>query len=124
MTTPEDREQELRRKELEIQAREQEIRLKELETQIYQEQRQARDINSPEPPLYETKKHKPSDSSLQKFTKKLVKFGKFTAFVVEDFIQQYTINPDEAKILAENDRLAFPDVDYAVIEYPVPLLKT
>ncbi|GAB4541333.1 MAG: hypothetical protein Tsb0014_33140 [Pleurocapsa sp.] len=42
---------------------------------------------------------------------------------LEDFKQQYTINPDEAKILAENDRLAFPDVDYAVIEYPVPLLK-
>ncbi|GAB4541327.1 MAG: hypothetical protein Tsb0014_33130 [Pleurocapsa sp.] len=82
MTSPKDREQELRRKELEIQAREQEIRLKELETQIYQEQRQARDINSSEPPLYETKKHKPPESSLQKFTKKLVKFGKFTAFVV------------------------------------------
>lgn len=82
MTTPEDREQELKRKELEIQAREQEIRLRELETQIYQEQRQAREINFPEPPLYETKKHKPSESSLKKLGKKLVKFGKFTGFVV------------------------------------------
>ena len=82
MTTPEDRERELRQKELEIQAREQEIKLKELETQIYQEQRQTREIDYPEPPLHKTKKHKPPENSLKKFSKKLVKFGKFAGFVV------------------------------------------
>ncbi len=82
MTTPEDREHELKRKKLEIQAREQEIRLRELETQIYREHQPTREINSPEPPLYETKKHQTSGNSLQKFGKKLVKFGKFTAFTV------------------------------------------
>lgn len=82
MTNPEDREQELRRKELEIQAREQEIRLRELETQIYHEQRQERELNTPEPPLYETRKHQPPESGLRKFSRKLVKFGKFAGFVV------------------------------------------
>jgi replication fork clamp-binding protein CrfC len=39
------------------------------------------------------------------------------------FKQQYTIDPDEAKALEEENRQAFPDVDYAVIEYPLPLLE-
>ena len=39
-----------------------------------------------------------------------------------DFKQQYTIDPDEAKDLEQKDRLAFPEVEYAVIEYPLPLL--
>ena len=38
------------------------------------------------------------------------------------FKQQYTINPDEAKELEQKDKLAFPEVEYAVIEYPLPLL--
>ena len=38
------------------------------------------------------------------------------------FRQQYTINPDEAKKLEQKDKLAFPEVEYAVIEYPLPLL--
>jgi|GEM_PF-5155751 len=41
MTTPEDREQELR----EIQAKEQEIRLRELEIELYQGQKQAKAID-------------------------------------------------------------------------------
>lgn len=82
MTTPEDKEQELRRKELEIQAREQEIRLRELEIKIYEEQTQAREVDVPEPPFYATKKHQTPENSLQKFGKKLVKFGKFAGFVV------------------------------------------
>lgn len=82
MTTPEDRARELKRRELEIEAKEQEIRLRELEMEIYQEQRQERGINTPEPPLYKTRKHQPSENSLKKFGKKLVKFGKFTVFVV------------------------------------------
>lgn len=39
------------------------------------------------------------------------------------FKQQYTINPDEAKALEKEDRQAFPDVDYAAIEYPLALLE-
>ncbi len=82
MTNPEDREQELRSKELEIQAREQEIRLRELEIQIYQQQRKAREIDSSTLPVYETKKHNPPEISLKRFGKKIVKFVKFAAFLV------------------------------------------
>ena len=82
MTTPEDREQELRRKELEIQAREQEIRLRELEIQLHQEQRQAREMESSLPPLYETKKHNPPESYLKRVGKKFVKFVKFAGFLI------------------------------------------
>ncbi|MBE9048788.1 dynamin family protein [Pleurocapsales cyanobacterium LEGE 10410] len=39
------------------------------------------------------------------------------------FQQKYTIKPNEAKVLAERNQLAFPNVDYAAIEYPLPLLK-
>jgi FtsZ-binding cell division protein ZapB/GTPase SAR1 family protein len=42
----------------------------------------------------------------------------FTAFK-----QKYTIDPAEAKRLEENSELAFPDVDYAVVEYPLELLS-
>lgn len=38
------------------------------------------------------------------------------------FKQQYTIDADEAKNLEKKDTLAFPEVEYAVIEYPLPLL--
>jgi GTPase SAR1 family protein len=41
----------------------------------------------------------------------------------ETFKQRYMIDPDEAKRLEQNDRLAFPDVDRAVVEYPLPLLE-
>lgn len=81
MTTPEDREPELRRRELEIQAKEQEIRLRELEMELYQEKRQARAIDS-SPPLYETKKHKSQENALNRFGKKVVKFAKFAGFLI------------------------------------------
>ncbi|MGL5878392.1 MAG: dynamin family protein, partial [Xenococcaceae cyanobacterium] len=41
----------------------------------------------------------------------------------DTFKQRYTIDPGEAKQLEQSDRLAFPDVDYAVVEYPLPLLE-
>lgn len=41
----------------------------------------------------------------------------------ESFKQRYTINPDEAKQLEADQRMAFPTVDYAVVEYPLPLLE-
>lgn len=41
----------------------------------------------------------------------------------ETFKRRYTIDPSEAKRLEKEKRLAFPTIDYAVVEYPLPLLK-
>lgn len=41
----------------------------------------------------------------------------------QQFKQEYTIDPDEAKRLEQQTKQAFPDVDYAVVEYPLPLLE-
>jgi len=39
------------------------------------------------------------------------------------FKERYTIPPDEAKKLEEEGKEAFPDVEYAVIEYPLDILE-
>lgn len=39
------------------------------------------------------------------------------------FKTKYTIDPAEAKRLEESNKPAFPDVDYAVVEYPLELLS-
>ncbi|MBW4621921.1 MAG: dynamin family protein [Cyanosarcina radialis HA8281-LM2] len=39
------------------------------------------------------------------------------------FKQSYTIDPAEAKQLEQEKKQAFPDVEYAVVEYPLPLLE-
>jgi replication fork clamp-binding protein CrfC len=39
------------------------------------------------------------------------------------FKYKYTIDPTEAKKLEQEKKQAFPDVDYAVVEYPLPLLE-
>jgi GTPase SAR1 family protein len=39
------------------------------------------------------------------------------------FKAKYTIDPAEAKQLEESNQPAFPDVDYAVVEYPLELLS-
>ncbi len=41
----------------------------------------------------------------------------------ETFKISYTIDPQESKRLEHEQKQAFPDVDYAVIEYPLPLLE-
>lgn len=41
----------------------------------------------------------------------------------ETFKQEYTIDPNEAKKLEQEQKAAFPDVDCAVVEYPLPLLE-
>lgn len=41
----------------------------------------------------------------------------------ETFKISYTIDPKESKRLEHEQKQAFPDVDYAVIEYPLPLLE-
>jgi replication fork clamp-binding protein CrfC len=39
------------------------------------------------------------------------------------FKHKYTIDPAEAKKLEQEKQQAFPDVDYAMVEYPLPLLE-
>ncbi|MCT7982599.1 dynamin family protein [Laspinema sp. A4] len=39
------------------------------------------------------------------------------------FKQRYTIDPEEAKTLEQEKRCAFPEVNYAVVEYPLALLE-
>ena len=39
------------------------------------------------------------------------------------FKREYTIDPDYAEKLEADQKLAFPDVSYAVVEYPLPLLQ-
>ena len=39
------------------------------------------------------------------------------------FKHKYTIEPSEAKRLEADRKLAFPDVNYAIVEYPLPLLE-
>lgn len=41
----------------------------------------------------------------------------------KDFKQRYTIAPEEAKQLEQQQKQAFPDVSHAVVEYPLPLLE-
>ncbi|KAF3883947.1 MULTISPECIES: dynamin family protein [Nostocales] len=41
----------------------------------------------------------------------------------QNFKFKYTIDPQEAKKLEQEKKQAFPDVDYAVVEYPLPLLE-
>ena len=41
----------------------------------------------------------------------------------KEFKHRYTIDPAEAKRLEQNQKLAFPNVDYAVVEYPLSLLE-
>src|SRR4028118_134572 len=41
----------------------------------------------------------------------------------KEFKRKYTIDPTEAKHLEQEKKQAFPNVDYAVVEYPLPLLE-
>ncbi|MEL6493535.1 MAG: hypothetical protein AAFQ41_00230 [Cyanobacteria bacterium J06623_7] len=83
MSTPEDKQREFELREAELQAKERELRLRELETEIYQEQKSSKsEVDDFEPPLYKTSKHNPSESSLQRFSRKVIKFAKFGGFVI------------------------------------------
>ncbi|NEP51035.1 MAG: dynamin [Moorea sp. SIO3C2] len=42
---------------------------------------------------------------------------------LESFKHRYTIDPDQAKRLQQEQKLAFPNVSHAVVEYPLPLLE-
>ena len=41
----------------------------------------------------------------------------------DSFKHKYTIDPNEAKKLEQENKPAFPDVSHAVVEYPLPLLE-
>ena len=82
MTTPEDREREFQLRQAELEAKERELRLREIETEIYHEQKTVEVEGNSEPPLYRTSKHNPPQTSIQKLTKKTIKFAKFGGFVV------------------------------------------
>lgn len=70
MTPQNHNENELRRREQELQERERAIRLRELEAEINQ------------PPLHQTQKHKPTESSLRRWYGKLANVAKFLVLVV------------------------------------------
>ena len=78
MTTSEDKEKEFNLRQAELQARERELRLRKMEAEIHQ---QSQSVNI-DPPLYQTKKHNPTDNSIKRFGKKIVKFAKFGGFVI------------------------------------------
>ena len=60
-----------------------ELRLRELEAEINREHKSRQPkANLAEPPLYNTRKHNPPQNSLQKFGRKIVKVAKFTGFVI------------------------------------------
>ncbi len=80
MNIPNDKERDFNLRQAELKAKERELRLREMEAEIYQDQKsQQVDID---PPVSRTTKHEPPDSSIQKFGRKMVKFAKFTGFVV------------------------------------------
>ena len=61
---------------------EQESRLRELEIEIGRGQAGESQLNYDRVPVYRTKKHNPPQNAIQKFGSKLIKYAKFTAFVV------------------------------------------
>ncbi|MEQ8962391.1 MAG: hypothetical protein RLP02_31440 [Coleofasciculus sp. C2-GNP5-27] len=70
MTSPNNKDRELQRREHDLIQRERELRLRELEAEINQ------------PPLYQTVKHEQPEGRLQRWKRKLVMIGKFIVFVV------------------------------------------
>ncbi|HEY9729560.1 MAG TPA: hypothetical protein V6D50_24185 [Chroococcales cyanobacterium] len=70
MSSQDDKDNELQRREQELQARERAIRLRELEAEINQ------------PLLYKTQKHQKPESLLKQRYGKLIKVGQFLALVI------------------------------------------
>jgi Protein of unknown function (DUF3040) len=72
MTSSQNNQDEINRREQELADRERALRLRELEAELYQQQ----------PPLHQTVKHTPSPTKLQTWTEKLTRVGAFLAIVV------------------------------------------
>ena len=83
MSTPEDKQREFKLRKAKLQAKEPELRLRELEVEIDLEHKSREPkVSAVEPRLYNTRKHNPPKNSLQKFSRKIVRFAKFTSFVI------------------------------------------
>ena len=83
MSTPEDKQREFKLRQAKLQAKEGESRLRELEVEIDLEHKSREPkVSAVEPRLYNTRKHNPPKNSLQKFSRKIVRFAKFTSFVI------------------------------------------
>lgn len=80
MTTPEDKERQLNRREAKLEAKERELRLRELEIEVHREETKKAEVDSE--PFYQTQKHQPKPNLIQTFGRKLVKFAKFAGFIV------------------------------------------
>jgi hypothetical protein len=74
-----DKENDLQRREQELQDRERAIRLRELESEIYTNHKYS------EPPVYETQKYEPQESSLKSRFKTFTTWAKFIGFVIVGF---------------------------------------
>ena len=61
---------------------EQESRLRELEIEIERGQREKSQPTRDLIPTYQTRKHNPPQNTIQRFGNKIVKYAKFTAFVL------------------------------------------
>ena len=62
---------------------EQESRLRELEIEIDRGQAaRKRGLDLDSTPVYKTRKHNPPPNSIQRFGSKIIKYAKFTAFVI------------------------------------------
>ena len=72
MSSENDNNSEIQRREKELEERERAIRLREMEAEIYKV----------EPPLYEPAKHEVPESFRQRWSKKLILAGKFSIIVV------------------------------------------
>lgn len=76
MTSPNNRDDELRRREQELQDRERALRLRELESEIYAQPQPH------EPPISPTTKHQDSKRSLQQRYKQALEVAKFLGIVI------------------------------------------
>lgn len=61
---------------------EEQSRLRELEIEIERGQAEKSQLNRDRVPVYRTKKHNPPQNKIQRFGSKIVKYAKFTAFVL------------------------------------------
>lgn len=72
MNSKEEKAKDLELRERELQQRERELRLREIESEIYQQ----------EPQVHQTQKHQKPEGQLNKWGRKLARFGKFLAVVI------------------------------------------
>ena len=88
MTSKDEKDRELRRKEDELKKREQLLRLKEIENDIEEKAKKQQQIREPEQevPFYPTRKDKPPETKVQRWKRKALNVAKFTGFVVATLV--------------------------------------